>query len=84
MAYALALLKELSHGKFNLMEVWDNQSVSDELKICLNTLCDGIFHILSSQAQALNSTILSYGKVPGAFDILLKQHWKIDNHVLGL
>lgn len=84
MAYALALLKELSHGKFNLMKIWENQSVSDDLKVCLNTLCDGIFQILSSKATDQNSTILSYGKTQGAFDMLLKQHWSIDNNILGL
>lgn len=81
-AYAMAMLEMLTFGKFDLLKVWQNQSISDNTKIFLNSLCDRIYNLLYAQATRLNSTILSYGKTKGAYDFIKSQTLGVDIHLL--
>lgn len=81
-AYAMAMLEYLSMGRFDLLKVWQNQTLSDNTKIYLNSLCDKIYGLLFTQANNLNSTILSYGKTKGAYDFIKSQALGVDNHLL--
>lgn len=81
-AYAMAMLEMQTFGKFNLLKVWQNQRISDNTKIYLNSLCDKIYSLLYSQATSLNSTILSYGKTKGAYDFIKSQALGVDIHLL--
>lgn len=81
-AYAMAMLEMQIFGKFNLLKVWQNQRISDNTKIYLNSLCDKIYSLLYSQATSLNSTILSYGKTKGAYDFIKSQALGVDIHLL--
>ncbi len=86
MAYVLAVLRELSFDNFNLMRVWEEQTLSDNLRVYLNALCDEVYNILAYEAQNANTTILSYGKTKGAFEIVLmklRQSKKLDNNLLS-
>ena len=81
-AYAMSMLSYLTLGKFNLLKVWEDQAVSDNAKIFLNTLCDKIFHILKNKAEEANTTMLSYGKTKGAYDYIKSNRFDIDLHLL--
>ena len=81
-AYAMAMLELQTFGKFDLLKVWQNQGISDNTKIYLNSLCDKIYSLLYSQATNLNSTILSYGKTKAAYDFIKSQALGVDIHLL--
>lgn len=81
-AYAMAMLEYQTMGKFDLVKVWNNQVVSDNTMIYLNTLCDKIYEILDTQARDLNTSILSYGKTKGAYDFIKSQPLNVDIHLL--
>ena len=61
-AYAMAMLEYQTMGKFDLLKVWQNQSISDNTKIYLNKLCDKIYELLDEQARTLITSVLSFGK----------------------
>lgn len=81
-AYAMAMLSMLTFERFDLLKVWQNQSLSDNAKIYLNMLCDKIYSLLNNQAASINSTILSYGKTKSAYDFIKSQALGIDGHLL--
>lgn len=83
MAYALAMLRELSFDKFDLMKVWEAQGLSNNTMHFLNGLSDQIFEYLLEKAQNKNTTILSYGKTKDVFTDMLKQHWNVDRSLLN-
>lgn len=72
-AYAMSLLARYSSRQLDLIKIWNNQSLSDNLKIFLNQLCDKIYDLLNKQVQELNTSILSYGKTKGAYDFIKSQ-----------
>ena len=78
----MAMLEMQTFGKFDLLKVWQNQGISDNTKIYLNSLCDKIYSLLYSQATNLNSTILSYGKTKAAYDFIKSQALGVDIHLL--
>lgn len=82
MAYALAMLRELSFDKFDLMKVWDAQGLSDNVMHFLNSLSDQIYQYLYSKSQRQNTTILSYGKTKDVLGDLLKHSWNVDRSLL--
>lgn len=81
-AYAMAMLEFMTIGRFDLIKVWKNQTLSDKTKIYLNSLCDKIYALLYNQANNLNSTILSYGKTKGAYEYIKSQRLDLDIHLL--
>ena len=83
MAYALAMLRELSFGRFDLMKVWEAQSLSDNVMHFLNSLSDQIYEYLSLKAQNQNTTILSYGKTKDVLTDMLKRSWNVDRSLLN-
>ncbi len=87
-AYTMAMLQYQTGNRFDLMKVWQTQRVSDGTKIYLNTLSEKIFAMLNNQAISMGSTILSYGKTKGAYEMLSKQPLqenidKIENDLIG-
>ena len=60
--YTLAYLNYFTGGNLNLMKIWLNQSLSPELKTFLNKLSERMYEELLSQAELLNTTILSVSK----------------------
>lgn len=81
-AYAMALLSKLTSQTFDLLKTWQNQGLSDNTKIFLNKLCDIVYQKLSLGAQALNTSILSYGKTKAAFENISQQSLGVDFHLL--
>lgn len=81
-AYSMALLSKLTSQTYDLIKVWQNQSLSDKTKIFLNQLCDVVYQKLSLGAQNLNTTILSYGKGKSAFENISSQPLGVDFHLL--
>lgn len=81
-AYVMAMLGYFSMDRFDLLKVWQNQEVSDNVKKYLNQMCDEVYDRLKAQAQNLNTTILSYGKTRAAFDYLKSQSYNVDIHLL--
>lgn len=81
-AYAMAMLSVLTCGRYDLLKVWQTQKVSDNSKIFLNLICDKIYSLLNSQANNMNTTILSYGKTKGAFDFIRDHSLSVDMHLL--
>ena len=81
-AYAMAILAYRSFGKLDLISIWVNQSLSDNLKDYLNMLCDNIFGLFDTQARMLSTSILSYGKTKGAYDFIKSQPLDVDSHLL--
>lgn len=82
MAYAMALMRELSFDRFDLLKIWENQSLSENNMIFLNVLCDQIYEYLSEKAQKLNTTILSYGKTKDVLSEMLRKVWNVDRTLL--
>lgn len=83
MAYTLAMLRELSLEKFDLMKVWEEQSIPINVMYFLNRLADQIYTYLSEKADSKNTTILSYGKTKEVFTDMLKRHWDVDKLLLS-
>lgn len=81
-AYAMAMLEYQTMGKFDLLKIWKNQTVSDNTKIYLNTLCDKIYTLIDNKARNMSSSILSYGKTKSAYDFIKSQPLNIDIHLL--
>ena len=81
-AYAMAMLEYQTMDKFDLLKVWQNQSVSDHTKIYLNKLCDKLYELLDEQARTLSTSVLSYGKTSKAYDFIKSQTLDIDIHLL--
>ena len=81
-AYTMAQLSSLTLGQFDLLKVWQNQEVSDETKIFLNSVCDKIYSLLQEKTQSTNTTILSYGKSKPAYDFIKSQPLGVDIHLL--
>ena len=81
-AYAIAMLKLLTFNKLDLVKIWNNQSISNNLKIFLNDLCDRIYSNLYTQSSQIFSTVLSYGKTKGAYEFIKSQNLGLDIHLL--
>lgn len=81
-AYAIAMLNLNTLGQLNLMKIWDNQELSDNMKIYLNKLSDEIFETLRSNAEALGTTVLSYGKTKATLSVLQRKNLNVDYHLL--
>lgn len=82
-AYAMSLLARYSSSQLDLVKIWNNQCISDNLKIFLNQLCDRIYELLCNQVQLLNTSILSYGKTKGAYDFLKTQFLNLNFQLLS-
>lgn len=81
-AYAMAMLANLSLNQFNLLKVWERQELSDNAKIFLNALCDKLYEKFVMKAAELNTSILSYGKSKPAYDYIKSQPLNLDLHLL--
>lgn len=81
-AYALALLGLFSFGRFDLLALWKKQTLSDNSKIFLNSLCDELYKVLQTRADSLNTTILSYGKTKAAYDYIRGVRFNVNTHLL--
>ena len=81
-AYAMAMLEYQTMDKFDLLKVWQNQSISDHTKIYLNKLCDKLYELLDEQARTLSTSVLSYGKTSKAYEFIKSQSLDIDIHLL--
>lgn len=77
-AYAISMLEYQTCDKFDLLKVWESQTLSDNTKSYLNEICNNIYNILNEKATSSNTTILSYGKTKGAYDYLKSQNLKFD------
>ena len=81
-AYAMAMLEYQTMDKFDLLKVWQNQTISDHTKIYLNKLCDKLYELLDGQARTLSTSVLSYGKTSKAYEFIKSQSLDIDIHLL--
>ena len=81
-AYSMAMLYSLTLGQFNLLKVWENQSVSNNSKQFLNAICDKIYCLLKQKVELLNTSILSYGKTQAAYDYIRSQAMGVNIHLL--
>lgn len=81
-AYALAMLSYCSNARIDLIKIWENQGLSDNLKIFLNTICDNIYIQLKNRAEYLNTSILSNGKSAPCFEFISKQDLGADYKLL--
>lgn len=81
-AYAMAMLKFQTLGNIDLLKIWKQQSISDNMKIYLNSLCEKIYNLLNDQARMINSSILSYGKTKPAYEFIKGQNFGLNIHLL--
>lgn len=81
-AYAIAVLNNESLGRLDLLKIWDNQSISDNLRIYINQMCDEIYIKLYNAADTLGMSLLSYGKTKDAFPALTRKTISTDFHLL--
>jgi hypothetical protein len=81
-AYAMSITSSQTFGKFDLLKVWQNQELSNNTKIYLNSLCDSLYKIFINKVTSLNTTILSYGKTKPAYDFIMSQYLGVDHHLL--
>lgn len=66
-AYTIAYLRYITFDSFNLLEIWQQQDLSDNQKKGLNKLCEIIYKALGSMAESDGTTILSYSKRKDVF-----------------
>ena len=67
-AYAISYLSMFTNGKLDLEKIWKNQDLSPEMKTFINKFCGGIQNQLSSGAESIGKSVLSYSKRKDAFD----------------
>lgn len=66
----------MTFGKFDLIEVWNQQTLSDSQKYGLDLLAEAIKEALTELAG--ESGVLSYGKRKGAFEDLINHPLNCD------
>lgn len=82
-AYAMSLLSRYTSRQLDLVKIWNNQCISDNLKIFLNQLCDKVYELLSNQVQLIGTSILSYGKTKGAYDHIKSESLNLNFQLLS-
>jgi len=78
----MAIMSSQTFGKYDLLKVWQNQDISNNTKIYLNTLCDQIYNQFQARVSSLNTTLLSYGKSKPAYEFIMSQSLGVDHHLL--
>lgn len=81
-AYAMAILSSQSFGRFDLLKVWQNQTLSDNTKIYLNSVCDKIYSLFINRVAEQGTTILSFCKTKGAYEFIMSQPLGVNIHLL--
>ena len=81
-AYAMSIMSSQTFGKLDLLKIWQNQELSNNTKIYLNSLCDSLYNIFINKVTSMNTTILSYGKTKSAYDFIMSQCLRVDHHLL--
>lgn len=81
-AYAMSIMSSQTFGRFDLMKVWQEQTLSDNTKIYLNAVCDKIYSLFINKVAELGTTILSFGKTKGAYDFIMNQPLGVNHHLL--
>lgn len=66
-AYTIAYLNYITSNRLDLMKIWNNQELSEDLKKYLNSSSDCIFDRLTYLSEKKDKQLLSYGKTPEAF-----------------
>lgn len=69
-AYSIAYLRYITFDSFNLLQIWQQQDLSDNQKKGLNKLCEIIFRVLDSMADSEGTSVLSYSKRKDVFHSL--------------
>ena len=82
-AYSLSYLKYITFEKLDLIKIWDNQDLTNNLKVYLNTLCEEILKSLDKLAEQKEKTVLSYGKTSGAYKEICYDLPKLDRSLLN-
>jgi len=81
-AYAMAILASQSFGRFDLLKVWQRQTLSDNTKIYLNSVCDKIYSLFINKVSEQGTTILSFCKTKGAYEFIMSQPLGVNIHLL--
>ena len=61
-AYTMAYFNYITMGRVDLHKIWQDQDLSDNMKIFLNKLCEQIKSELDRLAQAATTSVLSISK----------------------
>ena len=69
-------------GRYDLLKVWQEQDISNNTKIYLDSVCNKLYKLFLDRVTALNTTILSYGKSKPAYDFIMGQPLDVDHHLL--
>lgn len=69
-AYVVSYLSMFTNGYLDLEKIWKNQELSPEMKTFINKLCGGVQEQLSSGAEAIGKSVLSYSKRKDAFETI--------------
>ena len=78
----MAILSSQSFGRFDLLKVWQNQTLSDNTKIYLNSVCDKIYSLFINRVAEQGTTILSFCKTKGAYEFIMSQPLGVNIHLL--
>jgi len=81
-AYAMAIMSTQTFGRYDLLKVWQEQDISNNTKIYLDSVCNKLYNLFLDRVTALNTTILSYGKSKPAYDFIMGQSLGVDHHLL--
>ncbi len=66
-AYSLSILLNGSGREFNLLKIWENQSVNGSLSECIIKLSRTIMDMLTSIAEEIQKSVLSCSKTEGTY-----------------
>lgn len=61
-AYTIAYFNYITCGNIDLFKIWQNQDLSDEMKVFLNKLCEQVKKELDHQAIEARNSVLSVSK----------------------
>ncbi len=66
-AYTIAYLHYITFDSLNLLQIWQQQELTDNQKKSLNKLCEVIFKVLDTMAKSEETSVLSYSKRKDVF-----------------
>lgn len=81
-AYAMAIMSSQTFGRFDLLKIWQEQKLSNNTKIYLNSICDKIYTLFLKIVSEQGTTILSFCKTKNAYDFIMSQPLGTGFHLL--
>ena len=77
-AYSLAYLNHITFGSLDLMSIWENQAIPEELEDFINHLCDKVKDELDYYAVSAKKNVLGISKLKDIYPNIRRKNLECD------